>query len=66
MNELKRVCLYPKDLVRITGKSERAARKLLNKIKMLLEKGEHQFITISEFSVYSGIDKATIEKYIND
>ena len=61
MNEIKRVCIYPKDVMQITGKSERAARKLLNKIKARLQKEEYQFVTISEFSIYSGIDKITIE-----
>ena len=66
MNEIKRVCIYPKDVMRITGKSERASRKLLAKIKIHLKKEEHQFITIFEFSDYIGVDKNTVESYIID
>lgn len=66
MNEIKRVCIYPKDVMQITGKSERAARKLLNQIKKHLQKETYQFVTVLEFSVYSGIDKTTIENYIKD
>ena len=32
MNQ-KRACIYPKDIQRITGRSERYGRKLLNDIK---------------------------------
>lgn len=66
MNEHKRVCIYPKDIVRITGKSERYARKLLIRIKKQLGKDGHQFITVQEFSVYTGIDKTTIEQSLVD
>lgn len=66
MSKTVRVCIYPKDVMRITGKSERAARKLLTKIKQHLGKEDHQFITVSEFSTYTGIDKSTLETYIND
>jgi hypothetical protein len=64
MKEVKRVCIYPKDIMRITGKSERYSRKLLEIIKKENNKSNHQFITINEFSIYSGIDLATIETYL--
>lgn len=63
---MKRVCIYPKDVMRITGKSERAARKFLIRIKEHLSKEDHQFITIAEFSSYTGVDKITVENYIKD
>jgi len=31
--EVKRICIYPKDIQRITGKSERYGRLLLSKVK---------------------------------
>ena len=36
--EVKRICIYPKDIQRITGKSERYGRLLLAKIKERNEK----------------------------
>lgn len=53
--EQKRVCIYPKDVQRITGKSYRTARLLLLDIKKRLNKQEHQFITIEEFCTYTGL-----------
>ena len=51
-----RICIYPKDVMRITGKSERYGRMLLEKIKQKNAKEGHQFVTIKEFCSYAGID----------
>ena len=60
----KRACIYPKDIQRITGRSERYGRKLLNEIKEYLDKKPHQFVTINEFSEYSVIEIDIINLYI--
>lgn len=62
----KRVCIYPKDIQRITGRSERYGRKLLNDIRIYFDKESHQFITIKEFSEYSGIEEELVNKFIKD
>jgi len=66
MTTRKRVCIYPKDIQRITGRSDRYGRKLLQEIKKFLGKENYQFITIKEFSDYSGIELETVKTYIND
>ena len=63
---LKRICIYPKDVQWITGKSERSGRRLLHKIKTKLGKEEHQFVTIEEFANYTGIDIKKVQSYILD
>ncbi|MFY0653024.1 MAG: hypothetical protein JXQ96_13365 [Cyclobacteriaceae bacterium] len=63
---LKRVIIYPKDIQRITGKSERYGRKLISTIKEHLKKDAHQFITISEFASYAGLNKEEVEEFITD
>jgi hypothetical protein len=55
-----RVCIYPKDVQRITGKSERYGRTLLQKIKEYFQKEEHQFVTIEEFCHYTGIKEEQV------
>ncbi len=62
----KRACIYPKDIQRITGRSERYGRKLLNEIKSYFDKEPHQFVTTEEFSEYSGIQLDVVNKYIED
>jgi hypothetical protein len=59
-----RLCIYPKDVQRITGKSERYGRMLLQKIKSYYRKEEHQFITVEEFCQYTGIKKEDAIQYI--
>lgn len=53
--DLKRVCIYPKDVQRVTGKSYRYSLLLLKDIKKHFCKEEHQFISINEFCDYSGL-----------
>ncbi len=62
----KRACIYPKDIQRITGRSERHCRKLLNRIKDYLDKEPHQFVTVKDFALYSGIEEEIINKYLVD
>jgi len=49
------ICIFPKDVQRVTGKSERYARMLLKKIKEQLGKQKHQLVTIEEFCNYIGV-----------
>ncbi|WP_286754944.1 hypothetical protein [Roseivirga sp. UBA838] len=66
MIETKRACIYPKDVQRITGKSERYGRKLLNKIREAFSKEPHQFISVDEFCEFTGLAPAIVERYITD
>jgi len=53
--EVKRICIYPKDVQIITGKSERYGRTLLTQIKQHFEKEDHQLVSIDEFCQYTGL-----------
>lgn len=57
-----RIIIYPKDVQRITGKSERYGRILLKRIKNHLKKDEHQFVSIEEFCTYTGLK----DEQVND
>lgn len=61
---LTRICIYPKDVQLITGKSERYSRDLILKIKTSLNKPEHQFLTVQEFCTYMGIPYESIRELI--
>ncbi len=61
-----RLCIYPKDVQRITGKSERYGRMLLNKIKEHFEKQEHQFVTVEEFCLYTGIKADQVSNFLSN
>ena len=62
--EPKRVCIYPKDIQRITGKSYRQSTRLLQKIKEGLNKSKDNFVSIEEFCVFTGLKYEDIEQHI--
>ncbi len=61
-----RVCIYPKDIQRITGKSEKSGQRLLRRIRVQLGKEDHQFVTADEFASYTGISLDLILEYLAD
>ncbi len=52
--------IYPKDIMRLTGKGERYARSTYKKIKDYYKKESHQLLTLSEFCLYFGISRQDI------
>ena len=61
-----RVIIYPKDVQRITGKSERYGRHLLARIKQQYRKQPHQFVSVAEFCEFSGLRPETVAPFLND
>ena len=50
-----RTVIYAKDVMNITGRKERAAWKLLTHIRKKYKKKKGQFVTVKEFSDFTGI-----------
>ena len=61
-----RICIYPKDIARITGKSERYGRKLIEKMRIDLSKNEKHFVTFHEFCEYTGLPIEDVQTFILD
>ena len=59
--ETTRLCVYPKDVQRITGKS-----MLLIKIRERFNKEEHQFVSIQEFCNYTGLHVDQVQPLLTD
>ena len=65
LNQLpQRVVLYTRDVENITGRRGRTARQLLQKIRNALGKSKDEFITIKEFSLFTGIDEELIKDFL--
>lgn len=60
----KRCTIYPKDIQMITGRSERYGQVLLHKIREFYGKKPYQFITVQEFSEFSGLDPEEVSGYL--
>ena len=52
---MNRLCIYPKDIQIITGKSDRYGRYLIKRIKDYFKKEQHQVVTVEEFCQYMGL-----------
>lgn len=61
---IKRCVIYAKDIQRITGRSVRYSHEVIRKIRHMTEKEKGQYITIAEFSEFSGIPKDDLEAYL--
>jgi len=61
---MKRICIYPKDIQVITGKSYRQSARLAQKIKEEFDKADKEFLTIADFSKYTGIPYEEFEHLI--
>ena len=62
----KRVCIYPKDIQRITGKSYRQSTRILNQIRKALRKPSNSLVSIEEFCAYTSVSIEHVVKVIRD
>ena len=62
--ENKRLCIYPQDIQRITGKSYRQSIRLLQKIRKELNKLQNEFVSIEEFCQYTSLKIEQVEPLI--
>ncbi len=53
--ESKRLCIYPKDIQRITGKSYRQSIRVMQKIRVDLDKNDNELVSITEFCAYTSL-----------
>ncbi len=61
---MKRICIYPKDVQVVTGKSERYGRTIIKTIKEHLNKETHQLVTIDEFFDFMGLEISKVQGFI--
>lgn len=60
----KRICICPKDIQLITGKSYRQSLRIIEKIKEENNKPKSGLITIEEFCNYTGLNIEQVTEYI--
>ena len=58
---MSRICIYPKDVQVVTGKSERYGRTIIKAIKERLNKEAHQLVTIDEFCDFMGFEISKVQ-----
>ena len=63
---MERICIYPKDVQIVTGKSERWGRDVIKRIKKQFSKEEHQLVTVDEFCNYMGLDSISVKDLLRN
>ena len=63
---MQRMIIYPKDVQRITGRSEKYSRRLLGQIKIKFAKESHQFVSVDDFCQYTGLTQESVSRFITD
>ncbi|MFA7688235.1 MAG: hypothetical protein WCY25_10265 [Moheibacter sp.] len=61
---MNRICIYPKDIQLITGKSYRQSLRIMAKMKREFNKSDREYLTFDEFCKYSGIRYEELEHLI--
>lgn len=59
-----RIVIYAKDIVKITGRSERTARKMLQQIRESNGKRRGDLVSVEEFCRYSGLKEESIHQFM--
>jgi len=62
---MDRICIYPKDIQVITGKSPRYGRLVIQRIKEKNNKEKGQLVTVEEFCEFTGLKYDYVFSYIN-
>jgi hypothetical protein len=61
---MNRICIYPKDIQIITGKSERQSRNIITQIRIQNNKEKHQPVTLDEFCNYMGFKTIDVKQIL--
>lgn len=60
-----RLCIYPKDIQRITGKSYRQSIRILKAVRQLFNKPENSYVSVTEFCIYSGLTYQEVVAFLD-
>lgn len=61
----KRICIYPKDVEVLTGKSAAYCRRIIRDIKKEYKKEKYQLVSISEFCEFMKLDVDEVKASLN-
>lgn len=59
-----RMCLFPADIMTLTGKSYKATLVLMQKIRKVNNKPEKAFVSIDEFCFFTGLDQEEVREHL--
>lgn len=64
--EIIRLCIYPKDVQRITGLSYRQSVRYIHRMRAALNKKETELLSVEDFCQYTGLKYDKVSDHIRD
>ena len=64
--EIIRLCIYPKDVQRITGLSYRQSVRYIHRMRAALNKSETELLSVEEFCQYTGLKYKQVSEHLHD
>jgi hypothetical protein len=61
-----RIVLYPKDIIIITGKSERTVRRMIAAIRKKYHKDKSKLVSVEDFCRYTGLKEEKVMTFLED
>lgn len=65
MKKNHRLCIYPKDVQRITGKSYRQSVRILQNVRRCFNKPAGTYVSLSEFCTYCGLSIHEVAAFLD-
>ena len=62
--EIIRLCIYPKDVQRITGLSYRQSVRYIHRMRAALAKRETELLSVEEFCQYTGLKYKQVSEHL--
>lgn len=60
-----RICIYPKDVAALTGRSYDAAKRLLRRARAAAGKPAGALLTVADFCHHTGLDEQQVTAALN-
>jgi len=62
---MPRICIYPKDVAQLTGRSYDAAKRLVRRAREAAGKPAGALVSVRDFCQLTGLDEAEVSRAIN-
>lgn len=62
---MPRICIYPKDVAALTGRSYDVAKRLMRRVRQAAGKPAGAFVTVQDFCRFTGLDAAEVAQALD-
>ena len=62
---MPRICIYPKDVAQLTGRSYDAAKRLVRRARQAAGKPVGTLVSVQDFCQFTGLNEAEVSRALN-